>query len=94
MEAIEPDHNVIRPTGIELCTKAVVASCVVFVPIAAVGAVGVPVNAGELNGAALEVIVLAPVVIDRPVTTLDSSQLMYEWDKGGQSKAVPEAVFT
>ena len=28
------------------CTKAVVASCVVFVPLVAVGAVGVPVSAG------------------------------------------------
>lgn len=28
-------------------TKAVVAICVVFVPAAAVGAVGVPVNAGD-----------------------------------------------
>lgn len=31
--------------------NAVVASCVVFVPAPAVGAVGVPVNAGEANGA-------------------------------------------
>jgi hypothetical protein len=51
MEAIEPDHNVITPTGIELCTKAVVAICVVLVPIAAVGAVGTPVNAGDVRGA-------------------------------------------
>ena len=28
------------------CTKAVVASCVVFVPLVAVGPVGVPVSAG------------------------------------------------
>jgi hypothetical protein len=33
------------------CTKAVVASCVVFVPGAAVGAAGVPVNVGEASGA-------------------------------------------
>ena len=32
-------------------TKAVVAICVVFVPAVAVGAVGVPVRAGEFNGA-------------------------------------------
>ena len=32
-------------------TKAVVATCVVFVAAAAVGAVGVPVNAGEAKGA-------------------------------------------
>ena len=37
----------------ELCTKAVVASCVVFVPEAAVGAVGVPVKVGEASGALL-----------------------------------------
>lgn len=34
-------------------TKAVVASCVVFVPAGAVGAVGVPVRLGELIGARL-----------------------------------------
>jgi hypothetical protein len=32
-------------------TKAVVATCVVLVPEVAVGAVGVPVNAGEASGA-------------------------------------------
>ena len=32
------------------CTKAVVATCVVFVPEAAVGAVGVPVSATKLEG--------------------------------------------
>ena len=32
-------------------TNAVVASCVVFVPGAAVGAVGVPVSAGLASGA-------------------------------------------
>ena len=32
-------------------TKAVVANCVVFVPAPAVGAVGVPVKAGEAKGA-------------------------------------------
>ena len=31
-------------------TNAVVAICVVFVPFDAVGAAGVPVNVGELNG--------------------------------------------
>ena len=34
-----------------LTINAVVASCAVFVPIAAVGAVGVPVNAGDASGA-------------------------------------------
>jgi hypothetical protein len=32
-------------------TYSVVATCVVFVSTAAVGAVGVPVNAGEASGA-------------------------------------------
>ena len=48
-----------------VCTKAVVASCVVFVAAAAVGAVGVPVNAGEAKGAyvedALEVVRYPPL---------------------------------
>ena len=35
-------------------TKAVVASCVVFVPLVAVGAAGVPVNVGLASGARLE----------------------------------------
>ena len=34
-----------------VATKAVVAICVVLVPEAAVGDVGVPVNVGEANGA-------------------------------------------
>ena len=32
-------------------TNLVVANCSVFVPLSAVGAVGVPVKAGEANGA-------------------------------------------
>jgi hypothetical protein len=35
-------------------TNAVVAICVLFVPAAAVGAVGVPVRAGEALGAYVE----------------------------------------
>ena len=35
------------------CTNAVVAICVVLVLVAAVGAVGVPVSAGDATGAAL-----------------------------------------
>ena len=34
-------------------TKAVLAACVVFVPAVAVGTVGVPVKAGDANGARL-----------------------------------------
>jgi hypothetical protein len=37
--------------AISALTKAVVASCVVFVVTSAVGAVGVPVRAGEASGA-------------------------------------------
>lgn len=36
---------------IELFTNAVVASCVVFVPVVAVGALGVPVKVGDASGA-------------------------------------------
>jgi hypothetical protein len=36
---------------ISVLTKAVVATCVVLVPCAAVGAAGVPVNVGEAKGA-------------------------------------------
>jgi hypothetical protein len=67
---------------------------VVFVPGAAVGAIGTPVKVGELKGAADAVMVLAPSVIERPVTTLAPSQTMYDCDKAGQSNAVPEAVLT
>ena len=36
-----------KPSAVvEACTKAVVAICVVFVPLAAVGASGAPVNVG------------------------------------------------
>ena len=37
--------------AVAVFTKAVVAICVVFVPAVAVGAVGVPVSAGETSGA-------------------------------------------
>lgn len=42
-----------RPVAavIEPLTNAVVASCVVFVPVVAVGAVGVPVSDGEASRA-------------------------------------------
>jgi hypothetical protein len=36
---------------ISCCTNAVVANCVVFVVVAAVGAVGVPVNVGDAMSA-------------------------------------------
>jgi hypothetical protein len=42
----------LRTVLLVACTKAVVASCVVEVPGAAVGAVGTSVKAGEARGAA------------------------------------------
>ena len=41
--------DVIAPTV--FATNSVVAICVVLVPVVAVGAVGVPVSAGDANGA-------------------------------------------
>jgi len=44
-----PDQIAIKPDGTELeSTNSVVAICVVLVPAEAVGAVGVPVKAGEI----------------------------------------------
>jgi hypothetical protein len=62
-------------------TKAVVANCVVFVPAVAVGAVGVPVRAGEANGAKLvatkavvaNCVVFVPAVAVGAVGTLVSA---------------------
>ena len=45
------DDDDISPPPALARTKAVVASCVVFVASAAVGAVGVPVSAGEARAA-------------------------------------------
>jgi len=44
-----PDHMTITPDGRDACTNAVVASCVVLVPYAAVGARGVPVKVGDAD---------------------------------------------
>ena len=43
----------VATAGFSLCTKAVVAICVVLVPAAAVGALGTPVKFGEPTGARL-----------------------------------------
>ena len=53
-------------------TKAVVAICVVFVAAAAVGAVGVPVRAGEARGALASRAVCSPEVlaIERAVSAI------------------------
>jgi hypothetical protein len=45
----------VAAAGTAAVTKAVVASWVVFVPAVAVGAVGVPVRAGEAKGAKPEI---------------------------------------
>ena len=50
VEYRDPNTDVEMPL-IELLTKAVVAICIVLVPAAAVGAVGVPVRAGDARGA-------------------------------------------
>ncbi len=54
----EPFHAITlvpaRAVEIAAVTNAVVAICVVFVPAAAVGAVGVPVSAGEANFAKMD----------------------------------------
>ena len=46
IDATDPDHITMTPLGITVtklfCTKAVVATCVLLVPLAAVGAVTVP----------------------------------------------------
>ena len=47
--ATDVTGTVMAPTAV--ATNAVVAICVVLVPLAAVGAVGVPVNAGDAKGA-------------------------------------------
>ena len=53
---MEPDStkasdNPLMSEAAALCTNAVVAICVVFVPLAAVGAVGVPVKIASAIGA-------------------------------------------
>jgi hypothetical protein len=75
--AIEPDHKIIAPEGMPLAkAKAVVAIWVVFVPAAAVGAVGVPVKAGDteeiapLNVAFVAFIVVAVTVVAFTVVAL------------------------
>jgi hypothetical protein len=69
--ATDPDHNKITPDGIAACTNAVVATCVVFVPYDAVGAVGVPVRAGLFKSALEEIaeaIAVNSVSISAPLT--------------------------
>lgn len=77
MEATDPDHRTIHPEGTPpdtaLCTKAVVAICVLLVPEDAVGANGVPVSVGLLLSALLAIaaaIALNSVSISAPLTIL------------------------
>ena len=53
------------------CTKAVVASCVVLVPAAAIGAAGVPVNVGEAKSAPPAPVTSAPINVTAPVRVLN-----------------------
>jgi len=62
----------VSPAQALAITKAVVAICVVFVAAAAVGAVGVPVRAGEARGALASSAVCSPEVlaIERAVSAI------------------------
>lgn len=51
-------------------TKAVVATCVVLVPIAAVGATGMPVNVGASNVPVVTVGLTSVGVVNEPVVTV------------------------
>ena len=68
MGAEEPAYMVTVPAGqttpAEAWTKAVVAIWVVLVPPLAVGAVGIPIMAGESKGALLAM--AAPTVAEEP----------------------------
>lgn len=71
MEAILPYHMVITPVGMMSRTKAVVAICVLSVLAAAVGAVGVPVRAGEADRTTEPV----PVEVVTPVPPLATGKV-------------------
>lgn len=59
----EPEVNDVAVPSNAAITYAVVATCVVLVPTAAVGAVGVPVNAGLALNTTLPV----PVAVEKSV---------------------------
>ncbi|MBJ9694098.1 hypothetical protein [Burkholderia cenocepacia] len=60
---------------IELFTNAVVASCVVFVPVEAVGADGVPLNVGlAMVGEVDRTTDPVPVALVTPVPPLDGAR--------------------
>lgn len=69
--AILPYHMVITPVGMMSRTNAVVAICVLSVVFAAVGAVGVPVNAGDIDNTTLPV----PVEVVTPVPPLATAKV-------------------
>ena len=69
-------------------TKAVVAICVVLVPEAAVGDVGVPVNVGEANAAlAFNAVIMA---VD---TGLSASAVLLTFPKPTFEALIPVAIF-
>ena len=61
-----PDIATLFTLSPMFCTNAVVAIWVLLVPVVAVGAVGIPVNAGESSGAAPK-LVSAPPAVAEPV---------------------------
>ena len=79
IEATDPDHITITPLGKALVrlldTKAVVATCVLLTPLAAVGAVATPVSVDvplidKLPPETLPVAVSAPAVVIVPVAEI------------------------
>jgi hypothetical protein len=71
-------HALTLFVGMAAATKAVVAICVVLVPPVAVGAVGVPVRAGEAKGAAPEMSATARVTAPvRPATEVTGAVVRY-----------------
>ena len=59
-------------------TNCVVATCVVFVPVAAVGAVGVPVKEGEAMVALKAISLVLVVMLDVFAITRDSNEVILE----------------
>lgn len=76
MEAILPYHMVITPVGMMSRTKAVVAICVLSVPIAAVGAAGVPPRVGDVDKTTEP----EPVEVVTPVPPLATAKTPVKFD--------------
>jgi len=80
--------------GLEAATKAVVASCVVLVPTDAVGAVGVPVRAGEAVGALVAMLVLTVVAKEGSSPNAAANSLRVFKAAGDESTKLLTAVPT